>query len=76
MSAFDAPLIQHVHDAAHMHGDSCSPAPKDTNRTIKRLQVVTICWMVVECRVALTAAWRAHSPALLAFGSDSWSSRR
>lgn len=27
--------------------------------------------MLVECSVALTAAWRAHSPALLAFGSDS-----
>lgn len=27
--------------------------------------------MLVECSIALAAAWRAHSPALLAFGSDS-----
>jgi divalent metal cation (Fe/Co/Zn/Cd) transporter len=71
MSTSDAPLILHEHEAAHTQGDSCSHALKDTNRTIKRLQVITICWMLVECSVALTAALRAHSPALLAFGSDS-----
>jgi divalent metal cation (Fe/Co/Zn/Cd) transporter len=67
MNATDARLPLHEHTP----GDSCSRAPGDTNRAIKRLQVVTICWMLVECGVALTAAWRAHSPALLAFGSDS-----
>jgi divalent metal cation (Fe/Co/Zn/Cd) transporter len=67
MNATDAHLPLHEHTP----GDSCSHAPGDTNRAIKRLQVVTICWMLVECGVALTAAWRAHSPALLAFGSDS-----
>ncbi len=35
------------------------------------LQGVTIVWMLVECAVSLIAAARAHSPALLAFGSDS-----
>ena len=35
------------------------------------LQVVTLLWMLIECSVALFAASRAHSPALLAFGSDS-----
>lgn len=35
------------------------------------LQSVTILWMLLECGVALFAASRAHSPALLAFGSDS-----
>jgi divalent metal cation (Fe/Co/Zn/Cd) transporter len=55
----------------HAHGDKCAHTPNDTNRTIKHLQVITICWMLVECSVALTASWRAHSPALLAFGSDS-----
>jgi len=35
------------------------------------LQSVTLLWMLIECGVALFAAWRAHSPALLAFGSDS-----
>lgn len=69
MSIPDAPLIEHK--VAHAHRASCSHVPEDTNRTIKLLQVVTICWMLVECSVALTAAWRAHSPALLAFGSDS-----
>lgn len=71
MSTSDASPIQHGHAAAHAHGDSCSNAPKDTNRTIRLLQVTTICWMLVECSIALAAAWRAHSPALLAFGSDS-----
>ena len=64
------PLL-HERESAHTHGGSCSHAGADTNRTIKRLQAMTICWMLVECSVALTAAWRAHSPALLAFGSDS-----
>jgi divalent metal cation (Fe/Co/Zn/Cd) transporter len=35
------------------------------------LQLVTLGWMVVECSVALTAAWKAKSVSLLAFGSDS-----
>lgn len=38
---------------------------------IVRLQVITIAWMLVECGVALVSSWRSHSPALLAFGSDS-----
>jgi divalent metal cation (Fe/Co/Zn/Cd) transporter len=71
MSISDATPILHEHEAAHTHGNSCSHAPKDTTHAIKRLQVITICWMLVECSVALTAALRAHSPALLAFGSDS-----
>jgi len=35
------------------------------------LQWITIAWMTVECGVSLAAAARAHSVALLAFGSDS-----
>ena len=38
---------------------------------IRRLQYITLAWMVVECSVALTSAARAHSVSLLAFGSDS-----
>jgi len=34
------------------------------------LQGVTVFWMLIECGVALFAAAQAHSPALLAFGSD------
>jgi divalent metal cation (Fe/Co/Zn/Cd) transporter len=40
-------------------------------RRIQRVQTVTIAWMSVEVVVSLFAAWRARSPALLAFGGDS-----
>src|SRR6202050_2876492 len=46
-------------------------APPDAIRRIRRVQTVTIAWMSVEAVVALYAAWRARSPALLAFGGDS-----
>ena len=36
-----------------------------------RLQVITIVWMLVELGVSVYAAISAHSPAMLAFGSDS-----
>ncbi|HXH49607.1 MAG TPA: cation transporter [Terriglobia bacterium] len=39
---------------------------------IRRLQIITLAWMLVECVVALAAAWRARSPVLLAFGADSF----
>ena len=54
--------------AAHVH----SHAPKPTSNEVVALQCVTLLWMVVECSVALTAAYRAHSVSLLAFGSDSF----
>jgi divalent metal cation (Fe/Co/Zn/Cd) transporter len=40
-------------------------------RRIRRVQAVTIAWMSVEAVVSLFSAWRARSPALLAFGGDS-----
>ena len=46
-------------------------ASPDTFRRIRRVQAITIAWMSVEALVSLFAAWRAHSPALLAFGGDS-----
>src|ERR1700693_4257327 len=46
-------------------------ASPDAIRRIKRVQTVTIAWMSVEAVVSLFAAWRARSPALLAFGGDS-----
>ena len=46
-------------------------ASPDVVRRIQRLQTVTIAWMSVEAVVSLFAAWRAQSPALLAFGGDS-----
>lgn len=44
---------------------------QDTTGLIRRIQTVTILWMTVEVAVSLSAAWTAHSPALLAFGGDS-----
>ena len=39
---------------------------------IRRLQIITLLWMLAECLIALAAAWRARSPVLLAFGADSF----
>jgi divalent metal cation (Fe/Co/Zn/Cd) transporter len=46
-------------------------ASPDAIRRIRRVQTITIVWMSVEAVVSLFAAWRASSPALLAFGGDS-----
>lgn len=46
-------------------------ASPDAIRRIRRVQAITITWMSVEAVVSLFAAWRARSPALLAFGGDS-----
>jgi divalent metal cation (Fe/Co/Zn/Cd) transporter len=46
-------------------------ASPDAIQRIQRVQTVTIAWMSVEAAVSLFAAWRARSPALLAFGGDS-----
>ena len=43
----------------------------NTVRRIQRVQAITIVWMSAEAAVSLFAAWRAQSPALLAFGGDS-----
>jgi len=44
---------------------------QDTIQRIQRIQMLTIAWMIVEAAVSLWSAWRARSPALLAFGGDS-----
>ena len=46
------------------------PAPVTLHR-IRQIQTITIAWMSAEAVVSLSAAWMAHSPALLAFGGDS-----
>ena len=46
-------------------------ASPDALQQIQRVQTVTIAWMAVEAAVSLFASWRAHSPALIAFGGDS-----
>jgi divalent metal cation (Fe/Co/Zn/Cd) transporter len=43
----------------------------DTFRRVRRIQIITICWMIVESAISLGTAWTARSPALLAFGGDS-----
>jgi len=43
----------------------------DHTQKIRHVQVFTIIWMLVEVVVSLFSAWRARSPALLAFGGDS-----
>lgn len=48
--------------------DTCKVPP---SAAVFWLQGVTVFWMLIECGLALVAASRAHSPALLAFGSDS-----
>jgi divalent metal cation (Fe/Co/Zn/Cd) transporter len=40
--------------------------------TILWVQLVTLAWMLIECGASLYAAATARSPALLAFGSDSF----
>jgi divalent metal cation (Fe/Co/Zn/Cd) transporter len=40
-------------------------------RRIHRIQTITIAWMTIEAAISLTSAWKAESPALLAFGGDS-----
>ena len=42
-----------------------------TIRRVRRIQVITIAWMGAEAALSLWLAWRARSPALLAFGGDS-----
>jgi divalent metal cation (Fe/Co/Zn/Cd) transporter len=44
---------------------------QDTTQLIQRIQTLTILWMTVEAAISLSAAWKARSPALLAFGGDS-----
>jgi divalent metal cation (Fe/Co/Zn/Cd) transporter len=44
---------------------------RDARKHVQRIQAFTIAWMTIEAAISLWAAWRAHSPALLAFGGDS-----
>jgi divalent metal cation (Fe/Co/Zn/Cd) transporter len=49
---------------------ACAPVPR--SHAVLWLQTVTLTWMLIECGVSLYAAASAHSPSLLAFGSDSF----
>lgn len=50
---------------------SVPQVPTDAVHRVQRVQTITIVWMSVEAVISLLAAWRAKSPALLAFGGDS-----
>ncbi len=55
---------------ANANKASCD-TPTIAPKGLLQLQAITLAWMLVECGVALFSAQRAHSAALLAFGSDS-----
>ncbi len=66
----DSGPLQPVRNA----GRACSLTSRSGSKRstfILWLQGITFAWMLVECAVSLYAAHAAHSPALLAFGSDS-----
>jgi hypothetical protein len=50
---------------------SARPTPANADRSVMWLRSITLGWMLVECAGAIFASSRAHSVALLAFGSDS-----
>jgi divalent metal cation (Fe/Co/Zn/Cd) transporter len=47
-------------------------APVSRSGIVYWLQGITLIWMLVECGLSLDAAAAARSPAMLAFGSDSF----
>jgi len=61
--------VAYVHNGTV--ADEILPLQPGVLRRILRIQVFTLVWMLLEAAVSLTAAWRARSPALLAFGGDS-----
>lgn len=56
--------------APHREAQMCAPVHHAAT-AVFWLQGITLAWMVVETAVSLYAAADAHSPAMLAFGSDS-----
>jgi divalent metal cation (Fe/Co/Zn/Cd) transporter len=67
------PALPEAQAAAHnikmtAEGNCVAPA---VLRRVLWIQALTLIWMGVEAVVSLGAAWRARSPALLAFGGDS-----
>jgi hypothetical protein len=66
-------VAQFIHAETHSAGANmaCSP-PANTTRQVIWLQGITLVWMLVEFGVSIYGAVSAHSPALLAFGADSF----
>ena len=66
---FPVPELAHPEAAVH-HAPAATPR-RDATRAVVWLGSITLAWKLVECGVSAYAAFTAHSPALLAFGSDS-----
>ena len=64
-----AELVQIETQSSNFSAVTCAPARRSA--AVFWLQGITLIWMLVECGLSLYAAAAAHSPALLAFGSDS-----
>ena len=62
-------MVSHLESEETCCG-GCAASPV-LPRQVAWLQGITLAWMVLECGGSLWAAARAHSAALLAFGSDS-----
>jgi divalent metal cation (Fe/Co/Zn/Cd) transporter len=63
-------LIQSAAQLPKISSSTCAPARHSA--AVIWLQGITLLWMLVECGLSLYAAAAAHSPAMLAFGSDSF----
>jgi divalent metal cation (Fe/Co/Zn/Cd) transporter len=63
-------LVQIGSQPSNPSASVCAPVRRTS--VVLWLQGVTLAWMLVECGASLYAAANAHSPALLAFGSDSF----
>jgi divalent metal cation (Fe/Co/Zn/Cd) transporter len=49
-----------------------SPPRPRLSSSVLWLQSITVAWMMIELGVSIFAAWTARSPAILAFGADSF----
>lgn len=65
-------VLSHIEDGNGCCDGACVCSPPRLPRAVAWLQGITLAWMLVECAASLTAAARAHSTALLAFGADSF----
>jgi len=66
----DIAELSQIQPQKQSRSDAC--CDRNMHRHVVHLQIITLAWMLVECAAALFSAWKAHSPVLLAFGSDSF----
>jgi divalent metal cation (Fe/Co/Zn/Cd) transporter len=73
LQAVNFPMAQFIQVENKLSRETAScGSPSQANRTVVWLQSITLLWMLVECAVSLYGTASAHSPALLAFGADSF----